>query len=1433
MTKTNNNYLVRAAMTLLAVLFCLTGARANELTVNDGTNSNRLVPVYGVYCDAYLKCEFVIPASQLSEMENGIISKMSFYLDEPAEKAWTGTFKVFLKEVGETTLSAFSGLANATVVYEGTLDATGNTMDVVFNNNFTYDDGNLLVGVYQTVKGTYSGAYFYGINATGASIYGYNSSNIENVTATQANFLPKTTFTYTPGPSPTVEKPTNLVVSNLTAYQATVSWTSTEAAWNLRYKEADVADWTNVNNLTAKTYKMEGLEANTSYRVQVQAVNGEETSSWSNGVTFTTAYGIPYKPTFASKLPDGWGHYWGKLEDVQAGTTTLTALKTGSDSYAWNMGNNPYVNLSGSQTKTWLVTPTITLEQASNLSFDLWETGYWGSGDPATTGTDDRFVVLYSTDDGNDWTQLALWDNAGSERVLNNLTSTATTFKLDFPAACAGKSVKVAFYAESTVNNASNRLYLGNIVFDDGNRCIEPTDLTATNVTSRKATVGWTSEGDLFNLQYKKSGDAAWTNVNGINAKTYELTGLTPKTVYTFRVQTVCSSTKQSIWSEEGTFTTQFGVPFTETFANSSRPEGWTGYSTLMSGVLNGTTKLSDHQNNGAWGITDSSGDYYAYVNLWSQYEKQWLVTPDIIMDVANCQLTFDLQLVDYDKTGTDDQFAVLVTDDGGTTWALLALWNNSGSTRVFNDISYNGEQVALDLSAYNGKTIRLAFYAESTVNNADNVIRIDNVSVDVKSVADAHRPQNLAVSNITKNSATITWDADAGVTQWNIQYGLRKNTFRYDKTSDTNSCDLTLLNAGTNYEVLVQAVSADGNSSWSNVSFVTDFPEDCCNISYELKSKNEYGWNGTTIKVVDNTSGIEVTSLTLAAGKSEESGTLELCNGRTYKFVWIPKDYYGDCSYSFRDVNGDEFLYADAGKTGQKTTLTSYKMDCTIVNCHQPKNLKADDVGFYSVTASWTPGDEDQEKWEVVCRTSYGAPTATTVGTEVTTTSYTFSNLNTNYTYYIYVRGVKGEEKSKWSRCLQVMTKNAKAVPTDVEADNETFTTADVDWTVNGIETKWNLRYRKYDTYGSFTTINGITTHPYTLTGLETNTEYEVYVQPVYDDNTTGNWSDRGWVYTLDAKAMPSDLEQFTATTTTATLTWTNSGAETKWNVRWRTAAKADELFLEDFEDGLDGWTVYTMGEAPQTNGWYAYDDDEAYSGYKVASAWSWYNNTEYNANNWLITPQIPLQGTIKFWVRTHQDYPDSYAVLLSTTGNAIEDFTVTLKPMAEGPTTGEWTEVSIDLSEYTGQLGYIAIHHVSNDKNYLFIDYAGLYVNEVPAGEWQTTTVTEPTVALTGLTMGTMYDWQVQAVYEDGSTGDWTDAELFLTAPGILRGDVNNDLQVNAADIVYLVRYLKDGTMLRGFNIEAADANNSGQVDQKDVDAIKTIIMTPPQNE
>jgi hypothetical protein len=1007
------------------------------------------------------------------------------------------------------------------------------------------------------------------------------------------------------------------------------------------------------------------------------------------------------------------------------------------------------------------------------------------------------------------------------------LTSTATTFKLDFPAACAGKSVKVAFYAESTVNNASNRLYLGNIVFDDGNRCIEPTDLTATNVTSRKATVGWTSEGDLFNLQYKKSGDAAWTNVNGINAKTYELTGLTPKTAYIFRVQTVCSSTKQSIWSEEGTFTTQFGVPFTETFVNSSRPEGWTSYSTLMSGVLDGTTTLSEHENNGAWGFYDG----WAYTGLKTQYGKQWLVTPDIIVDVDNSQLTFDLKLVCEDQTGTDDQFAVLITDDGGNTWTQLALWNNSGSQRVFNKISYRGQREAISLSAYTGKSVRLAFYAESTVANAENTIYMSNVSIDAISAADAHLPQSLAVSNVTTNSATLTWGTDADVTSWNIRYGLRIGSdFWYTATSTTNSCTLTGLNGGTFYDVQVQAVSASGESNWSSVLFTTELPtNNQCNISYLFKSENKtLGWNGTTIKVIDVKTGIEMASLTLAAGKNEETGTLALTQNREYRFAWIPKDYYDNCSYYFYDVNGDEFLHSDNGVyTSRNNNLITFTMDCTVVNCHQPKDFAVSDIDFHSAKLSWTPGDDDQTEWEIKYQqtTSYFDPDRYGVSVSVTENPYTFTGLTQNREYVVYVRGVKGEEKSKWSRKLNFWTKNEKAVPTDVEADNETFTTADVDWTVNGIEAKWDIRYRIEGTYGAFSTVS-VTEHPYTLTDLTPDTEYEVQVRAVYDDASYGSWSEKGYIWTVNEKAMPSDLEQTAATTTTATLGWKKNGIETKWNLLYHVSEWVKPILTVDFEDGLpEGWTTIDNDGDGRT--WKIASNEDYVECHKSAAcivSASYMNQVgALHPDNWLVTPQIELGGLVKFWMRGQDDsdYMEHFAVYVSTTGTDVADF---IEVMPETVAKDEYTMYIVDLSAYSGQ-GYVAFRHFNcTDQFYLNLDDVTILGPDDECGLKKD--LTETSCTITGLTLGTLYEAQVQPVYDDGTTGNWTDSEWFGTVP---RGDVNGDFKYNVTDIVYLVSYLKNGTKLPGFLIEAADVDNNGEVDENDIPAIENIIMTP----
>ncbi|MBQ5419808.1 MAG: hypothetical protein IIU24_06835, partial [Selenomonas sp.] len=47
---------------------------------------------------------------------------------------------VYMDEVDNTTLSGVVGPSACTVVYTGTLDATGSTMEIVFDTPYTYED---------------------------------------------------------------------------------------------------------------------------------------------------------------------------------------------------------------------------------------------------------------------------------------------------------------------------------------------------------------------------------------------------------------------------------------------------------------------------------------------------------------------------------------------------------------------------------------------------------------------------------------------------------------------------------------------------------------------------------------------------------------------------------------------------------------------------------------------------------------------------------------------------------------------------------------------------------------------------------------------------------------------------------------------------------------------------------------------------------------------------------------------------------------------------------------------------------------------------------------------------------------------------------------------------------------------------------------------
>ena len=169
------------------------------MTVYDGTMTNYRIPAYIIYFDDFTKSQFVIPAEDLADMTSSSISSMTFYTTSSNVPYITeSSADVYLKEVNYTEISDFEPKVSATTVYSGYLNivsaGNGGEMTINFNTPYTYNGGNLLIGIENTNDNGWKNISFYGQTVNGASISGKNSSSTGTITAEQQNFIPKTTF---------------------------------------------------------------------------------------------------------------------------------------------------------------------------------------------------------------------------------------------------------------------------------------------------------------------------------------------------------------------------------------------------------------------------------------------------------------------------------------------------------------------------------------------------------------------------------------------------------------------------------------------------------------------------------------------------------------------------------------------------------------------------------------------------------------------------------------------------------------------------------------------------------------------------------------------------------------------------------------------------------------------------------------------------------------------------------------------------------------------------------------------------------------------------------------------------------------------------------------------------------------------------------------
>ena len=488
-----------------------------------------------------------------------------------------------------------------------------------------------------------------------------------------------------------------------------------------------------------------------------------ESEDPSHSISACEAESVRLTPIFyedfesGNTFPSGWCHYHAFMSDVLNGSASL--VQESSLGNPWQLDDlgkeigfglpskHMFMNVMGSVGRNWVVSPEFSISNDSYLSFDL-SLNYSNSSNsnwqrypylPDLDGVDDKFAVLIKVGEAN-WTQLALWDNQGADRIYNAIDQYPQTIVLPI-AVDQNTTVRLAFYGESTVINAVNAIQIDNIGVWPNSSIVPPDGIVVSNKTSNGAQISWDAEEGVssYSLRYKKVTDASWTAIDNLTSTSCTLSDLVPETYYKVKIKAFGQGQAESWWSNEVVFRTapnyeSYSIPFSETFNSNQIPENWVKRSDVANYVLaygGCHPKMSFYDVN-EWNcgnVAQSFKRFHAKAVCYGKNTGWWLVTPNIDLSSASnpddlC-LVFDVAITAHNSADApqsplpddDDEFRVLISSDAGETWTSdhCYTWKKSGGDFDICDIPVGlGTTVRLPLSDFAGGSVMIAFYCGS-----------------------------------------------------------------------------------------------------------------------------------------------------------------------------------------------------------------------------------------------------------------------------------------------------------------------------------------------------------------------------------------------------------------------------------------------------------------------------------------------------------------------------------------------------------------------------------------------------------------------------------------------------------------------------------------------------------------------------------------------
>lgn len=1289
----------------------------------------------------------------------------------PIEAGTIGTVN-YIRNSAQNSVEIYSGLATPSSTnefilvspYVSTL-ATGGYRLKFFgqsSDNVEFEVGtvnsngaNAVFTTVETVQIARSTGAFaqYVVNFVNPSTDGYVAIRLISKTPNVYGFVDNAIWEQMPA-CPDVK---GITLNAVTATDATVYWTAggSESGWEVAYGAPTVTNPSTLSTIipsTLTSVNIGGLTANTSYKVWVRATCGTAKGAWIGPITIktecnpVTTINEGFESVNDSGLPECWSKIIrGATIDTETASITVTndTPISGDASILVRTGSsNVRDDRTGTADDVILVSPNLSTVGTGlyRLRFKAQYSGSFQVGTLNGNTTSAQFTPI----------QEIIPTSVADEYIVNFTSVSNDTY--------------VGFRANS--EDQYMDYYIDDVVWELIPPCPDVKAIKTPTITPTTATVNWTpgeSEAawEIAYAPATATNPSTGTIVTS-TAATKILTTLIDGISYKVWVRSSCDEGKGN-WIGPVTFKTPClpATAISENFdaVTTALPNCW---STILSGATLNTNGYIKVQNNTDNAYSGTKAVEFRPYNTLLQFDNKFiLVSPNL------SNIGAGTHRLKFFAKGTN------VILEVGTI-------NYSSEFTALKTIKTTGKyaEYVINFDEFTGNTgnfigLRLRSNEISTVLNLDNVVwEVMPSCPDVT---------NIIFPAVSTTGATVSWTRGKNETSWQVVYGPESvtdpNTLTPSQVTATTKA-LTGLTAATTYNVWVRANCGTENGAWigpvkltTSCLPVTAFSEDFESIETpNLPSCWSTIVDGLTVSstaTVQTAIDYSVDPLTnVVQFSNQDSNTLtndrlilvspNLSNlgAGTHRLKFRAKtDAYGnDGQLNIVTLNGNN-TYA-AATYFKRVTLTNEYTDYVVYFT----NYKGTDtyIGIQLYTSQiYTTTSVDNVVWEEVPA----------------------------------------------NECLAVK---------NINFDNITTTTADVLWTANGGETSWSVVYGPTTvTDPSTLTPQTVSVEKATLTGLQETTSYNVWVRSNCGNNNT-IWSGPVVLSTRCAAVDVPYLLDFESVTVPELPACTEISKTGNGN-NWATADNQQAGFTSK---GLR----YTGNRFEVANAWFYTRGINLVAGKNYQISYKYGNklgNVEFGESfkvaygtntteqsmvlplneHYNVTDEAAETSIVAFKAQATGIYYFGFNVTSNGTGLLfIDDIEITAIP----PTCPDVTAITVtEISNTHAKVSWDAASGSEWE-----VVYAEATVTD-PGSLAPITTVTEPTITLTGLKITTAYNVWVRSVCDAGK-GDWI---LATFTTNTLSSDefTMSGLQYypNPVNNIFNVSYTKDISKVEVYNL------------------------------